>query len=325
MLDVLILIVGIAALLGGANWLVTGAASLARRLGVSTLVIGFTVVAFGTSAPELAFNVIAAIDDRTALSFGNVIGSNIANIGLILGVTAVTAPLVVHSRVIKRELPWLIVASVACCVLALTAWPGDSKGLGRIEGTVALLAFAVFLGGWWRLSQQEKNDRLVTELFDAGSQGESKKPLPIAVAATVGGLAALLAGGKLTEMGAVNIAQALGFSDALIGLTIVAVATSLPELVTCVIAARRGHPDLAIGNIVGSNMFNLLLVLGTTAVIRPVLLPTNGWQDLAAMLVLTLILLPMARTKRSISRTEGIALLIAFLAYMSWSVIRELT
>lgn len=320
----LILIGGIAALLGGGHWLVTGAAALARRLGVSTLVIGFTVVAFGTSAPELAFNVIAAIDDRTELSFGNVVGSNIANVGLILGFTAIIAPLVVHSRVIKRELPWLIVATIACFVFALEPWLADSRGLGRIEGTVALVAFGVFLLGFWRLGRQADADPLVEDFGDAGSQGESETSLLLASAATVLGLAALLAGGKLTEVGAVNIAKAVGLSDALIGLTVVAVATSLPEGVTCVIAARRGHSDLAIGNIIGSNIFNLLLVLATTAVIRPVLLPASGWQDLAAMLALTLVLIPMARSKRSISRTEGILLLAAYLAYMSWSVMREL-
>lgn len=317
--------VGIVVLLLGGHWLVNGAAAIARRLGWSTLVIGLTIVAFGTSAPELFFNVIAALNDHSEMSFGNIVGSNIANIGLILGVTALFAPLVVHGRIVTKELPWLIVISFVSFALAWFTLSGEGRSFDRYEGVAMLGAFTVFMVAWYRMGKREASDPLVKEL-GASAEDESHASLRVAWVLFFVGLVLLLLGGKMTEVGAVKVAERLGLSDALIGLTIVAVATSLPELTTCVIAVRKGHDDLAVGNIVGSNVFNLLLVLGLTATITPVTVPERWWWcDLLAMNVFTVLLFFMARNhRRKLVRLEGGALLLLYVVYMTFSVLREL-
>ncbi len=317
--------VGVVVLLLGGHWLVNGAAAIARRLGWSTLVIGLTIVAFGTSAPELFFNVIAALNDHSELSFGNIVGSNIANIGLILCLTALFAPLVVHGRIVSKELPWLIVISFVCFALAWITLSGEGRSFARYEGVAMLGAFTFFMVAWYRMGKREASDPLVKEL-GASAEDESHASLGVAWVLFFVGLVLLLLGGKMTEIGAVSVAERLGLSDALIGLTIVAVATSLPELTTCVIAVRKGHDDLAVGNIVGSNVFNLLLVLGLTSTITPVTVPEpRGLWDLLAMNVLTVLLFFMARThRRKLVRLEGGSLLLLYAVYMTFSVLREI-
>ena len=319
------LVAGIVVLLLGGHWLVNGAAAIARRLGWSTLVIGLTIVAFGTSAPELFFNVIAALNDHSELSFGNIVGSNIANIGLILGLTALFAPLVVHGRIVSKELPWLIVISLVCFALAWFTLSGEGRSFDRYEGVAMLGAFTFFMVAWYRMGKREASDPLVKEL-GASAEDESHASMRVAWVLFFVGLVLLLLGGKMTEIGAVNVADWFGLSDALIGLTIVAVATSLPELTTCVIAVCKGHDDLAVGNIVGSNVFNLLLVLGLTATITPVTVPGPWWWcDLLAMNVFTVLLFFMARShRRKLVRLEGGALLLLYVVYMTFSVLREL-
>ena len=309
---------GIALLLLGGHGLVSGSITIARRLGLSTLFIGITVVAFGTSSPELFFNVIAALGGHGDLSFGNIVGSNIANIGLILGLTALATPLVVHGRVVSKELPWLIGVSFGMIVLAFFPAPG----FDRLDGLLLLGSFAGFMYSWARMGRRDQADPLLREL---GREAEAEsRSMAVAWILFMLGLAGLVTGGKLTEIGAVNIAQWLGLSESLIGLTIVAVATSLPELATSYVACRRGHHDLAVGNIVGANVFNLLLVLAVTILITPVPVPARGMYDLIAMGALTLILLPIASTNRNkITRREGAALLILYVGYMTWSVLRE--
>ncbi len=320
----LFLAAGIALLLAGGHGLVNGSVAIARRLGVSTLWIGLTLVAFGTSSPELAFNIIAAVNDHPELSFGNVVGSNIANFGLVLGIAALLKPLAVHGRVVRRELPWLIVVSFAVMTLALAPPGPGGKGFGRLDGALLLAGFAWFMLGWSRLGRREAADPLIRELGEeaATEKGPSTR---LAWLFVVGGLVGLVLGGKLSETGAVGIARWAGLSEALIGLTIVAVATSLPELTASVIACRKGHDDLAIGNLVGSNFFNLLLVLGATALVAPVSLPAGtGLADLIAMNVITLLLLPVAMSNRfTVTRPEGGLLLGLYLVYMAWRVVRE--
>ncbi len=322
---VVILVIGVTVLLLGGNWLVQGSVTIARRLGMSSLVVGLTIVAAGTSAPELAFNVIAAAGGHSDLSFGNIVGSNIANIGLILGLTALFRPLVVHGRVVSNELPWLIVVSVVMAGLAFP-WPWNRQAgfaFDRWDGVVLLSWFVIFMVGWYRLGHREAADPLVIELGQE-AQAETVGSLTVAVALFVMGLGCLTAGGKLSEIGAVHIARLIGLSEALIGLTIVAFATSLPELATAIIASMKGHDDLAVGNIVGSNVFNLLLVMGATASITPVALPALwGWWDLISMITITLLLMAMALTHRKITRWEGAILLALYLAYMTFSITRE--
>jgi cation:H+ antiporter len=331
------LLLGLVLLVGGGTWLVSGAVRIARRFGVSTLLIGLTIVAFGTSSPELAFNLIAARGGHGDLSFGNVVGSNIANIALVLGLASLATPLVVSSRVIRKELPLLVGASLLMVVLAwlppsrIEHDGGQRFGYTRLDGLVLLGCFAFVLIAWYRLAKRDRADPLALEA-EAGAVEVRPGTLPLGILLTAVGLISVITGGKLTEIGAVTIAEAAGLSHGLIGLTIVAVATSLPEVVTSIIAARRGHADLAVGNVVGSNLFNILLVLGVTAVFAPVSVPagdsvlglTGGWWDLLVMVALTLMLIPIVLTnQRRILKGEGLLLLACYAAYMVFRVVRE--
>lgn len=317
-------LVGVGLLLGCGHWLVEGAVSIARRLGMSTLLIGLTIVACGTSAPELFFNVAAALSGSGDLSFGNVVGSNIANLGLVLGVAAFVAPLAVHRSVLRRDLPMLIVASVMLCGLAwLPASRPESAahGFSRLDGVVFLVGFVLVLGTW-AASAMRPGAEVPVDLEEVESTSE--RSLVAASALFVAGLAGLVAGGKAAEIGAVGIAEWAGLSPALIGLTIVAVATSLPEVATLVIAVRKGHTDLAVGNVVGSNLFNILFVLGATSLAGDVVLPRHGAWDLAVMMALTIGLWPLAASNgRQVMRWQCGLLLVAWVMTMTASVLRE--
>ncbi len=318
---------GVVMLLLGGQVLVDGSISLARAAGVPTLLIGLTIVAIGTSAPELAFNVIAAFDKQTDLSLGNVVGSNIANIGLVLGLGALVRPLVVHSRIIAIELPILIIVTGATIALAfrgVVPWDGeDVLGYTWVDGAGMCVAFVLLLTFWFHLGKRDSRDPLSQELAEA-MEDDPLRPL-VAVLYVVGGFAFLGGGGHFAKTAAIDIATSAGLSPTMIGLTIVALATSLPEVVTSVIACKRGHTDLAVGNIIGSNLFNILLVLGVTSIITPVPIVDNKniW-DLGIMGAITLALLPLAIThQRKITRSEGVFLLLWWVAYIIFTVLRE--
>jgi cation:H+ antiporter len=304
------LVVGVVLLVAGGDKLVDGSVTIARRLGVSTLVIGLTLVAFGTSAPELAFNVIAAMNGKTDLSFGNVVGSNIANIGLVLGLCAVVfSPLIVHGQVVKRELPFLVLVSAG--MIGLAVW---QAGFNRIDGIILLSAFALFSYLWYRIGRRDPGDLMVVGMETEAANG---LPIPIAGLFCALGIVALAGGGHLAEGGAVAIADWLDLSERYVGLTVVAVATSLPEVFASLSACRKGHNDLAVGNVVGSNMFNILLVLGTTATVHDVPLPAGGAMDLSVMMGFTLVLLAFTLIRsKTMSRAKGFVLLVAWLAYV---------
>jgi cation:H+ antiporter len=322
-LTLLLMLIGLALLVGGAEALVRGASALARRLGVSPIVIGLTVVAFGTSTPELAVNVQAALAGSTGVSFGNVVGSNIANIGLILAVAALVRPLDVHASVVNREIPMLLLGTAVAIAMAYDRRLGGGgiDAFVRGDGIVLMLLFGVFLyytllGA---LRQRSPGDAYVAELQeDVATQPPQR--LWVSLLLTALGLIGVIVGGKWTVDNAVVLARQAGVSDAVIGLTFVAIGTGLPELVTSVIAARRGHSDLAVGNVVGSNIYNLLFVLGVTAVIRPVDVPAaGGHADLLVMAAMTAALLPLSTYRqRRIGRLGGIMLLMAYVAYVIW-------
>lgn len=329
-LSFLFMVVGLALLVGGAEALVRGASGLARRLGVSAIVIGLTVVAFGTSTPELAVNVSGALSGNTGVAFGNVVGSNIANIGLILAIAALVRPLDVHASVVSREIPMLLLGTAAVIVMALDRWlDGAATGaaadvFGRGDGLVLLLLFGVFLYYTLLGALRQRGtggDAYVDEL-QSDLAAHPIERLWVSLLLTGIGLLGVVLGGKWTVDNAVLLARQAGVSDAIIGLTLVAVGTSLPELVTSVIAARRGHSDLAIGNVVGSNIYNLLFVLGATAVIRPVAVPAEGGHgDLIVMAALTAALLPLSMYRQQrIGRLGGGMLLVAYVLYVMWRV-----
>ncbi|MCK4871926.1 MAG: calcium/sodium antiporter [Phycisphaerales bacterium] len=337
-LSLLVLMGGIVLLLTGGELLVRGAVTFADRFGVSPLLIGLTVVAFGTSAPELALNTIAAARDQTDLCFGNIVGSNIANIGLILGLTALIRPLTVHSQLIRRELPMMIGASVLLCIFAV-AWlrlvsPSDDGpsalfgSFDHAEGMALLLLFVMFFAYQLRVglrgSRFDQRTSEVTAQDEMREAGERDRVGSLALAGVffIVGLGLLLLGGDLAGRGAADLAAALGMGQDLIGLTVVALATSLPELATSLAAIRRRQTDIAVGNIIGSNLFNILMVMGVTTTIRPVALPDRGGITLAVMLLLSVLIWPMSRTKsQNISRLEGSVLLAIYAGYMAWSVL----
>ena len=323
--DLVWLVVGILLLTTGGETVVRGATALARRLGVSTLVIGLTVVAFGTSAPELAVNVIAAIQDQGAISFGNIFGSNMANIGLIVGLTAILRPIVIKDVVIRRELPMMLLATAGALAMGFDAALSAGGALPpfpdfytRSDGILLLMFFLVFLyytvGDFVRQRSNGTSDPQDNEEAEK-TDGSLWRGLGL----TALGLALLVGGAEITVDAAVNLARALGVSEELIGLTLIAVGTSLPELVASVAATVRGHAELAIGNVVGSNVFNLLLVLGVTSIVRPVPVPPGGHTDLLVVAGLSLVLFAVSVSyRREIVRTEACLLLAVYLGYLSW-------
>jgi cation:H+ antiporter len=322
--DSLMLGVGLVALVCGGSWLVRGASVLAAWLGVAPVLIGLTVVAFGTSTPELVVNVSAALRGNTEVGFGNVVGSNIANIGLLLALTALVAPLSVHRTLVIREIPMMLLACAAALVLAGGAFLGEEpSGYGRADGLMLLLLFAVFLyytiGDALTQRGEANGPASGRDLSTGGTTRGTRPPFLVAI---VGGLVALIAGGELTVRGAVGVAGAVGISEAVIGLTVVAVGTSLPELAATFAAARKGQGDLAIGNVVGSNIYNLLLIWGLSVTIEPSALPAGGSADLLVMTAFSLLLLSFVITRNRLGRGEGGVMLAGYLAYVGWLVVR---
>lgn len=320
--DAVLLMVGIALLVIGGSALVSGASQLAATLGVSELTVGLTVVAFGTSAPELAVNTLAAVQGSSSIAFGNVVGSNIANVALVIGLCALLRPLRIESGIVSREIPMMLLATVAALILGLDRIRGASEAYDRSDGLVLLLLFSVFL--YYTISEVVVKRRRDPLAKDAAENVPSSAFWTAGRTALLaaGGLGILVAGAEVTVSNAVSLAAALDVPDAIIGLTIVALGTSLPELATSVVATWKGQTNLAVGNVVGSNIFNLLFILGATSVIRPVEVPAvRGGADLAALAVFSAVLLPLARSQGShIVRFEGAALVAAYLGYMVWRI-----
>lgn len=316
LLAILLVILGGGALVLGAHWLVSGASKLAVGVGISPLVIGLTVVAFGTSAPELAVSVASAATDAPEIAIGNVVGSNIFNILLILGCSAVITPLIIASRLVRLDIPLMVLASL------VTWWFCADGTISRGEGAglfVALIIYTV-----WLIRSGDTADEEVA-LSDDGDQTAPpwKQSKAFQVGLIVVGLASLVAGSQMMVSGAVSIAEYLGISAAVIGLTIVAGGTSLPELATSVMAARAGQRDIAVGNVIGSNLFNLLGVLGLSAVVSQGGLPVAATFlrfDLPVMVLVAIILMPMAIRGRRIGRTAGAFLLVGYVVYVIWMV-----
>jgi len=322
--DILILTSGLVLLLLGGYVLVRGASGLASSFGVSPIVIGLTVVAFGTSAPELAVNVTAAATGSGGLAFGNVVGSNLANLGLILGVSALLRPLAIEGRIVVREIPLMLLATAAVAVLGVDSQlrlrPGTFE---RADGVMLLLVFCVFLyTAVGDVVRQRMTDPVVEQAQEAADTPEPKRRRALNTLLVLLGLAGLFLGGELTVSGASSLARAAGLSETVVGLTVVAVGTSLPELATSIIAGRRGQVDIAVGNVVGSNIFNLLFVLGVSSTLAPVQVPESGLLDLGLLLALSALLLPFALThQKRLVRWEGAVFVGAWGAYCVFRVL----
>lgn len=309
--NILIIIAGFVILLWGADRFVMGASALASNLGVSPLIIGLTIVGFGTSAPEILISVVASYQGNPGLAIGNAIGSNIANIALVLGFTALIIPLTVKSETLKREYPILMAVTLGSLVLFMDG------NFSRVDGVIMVFAMIFIIYTITMLGiRSRKTDPIAMEYAEEIPKGMSTKAASLWFSV---GLLTLLLGSKLLVTGAVNIATALGVSDVVIGLTIVAIGTSLPELAASVMSAYKKEHDIAIGNIVGSNMFNLLAVLGIPGIVRPGLVPEGILErDFPLMIVLTVLLFIMSygfKRPGRINRYEGGILLLIFIAY----------
>lgn len=303
LLDIFLIIIGITLVLVGADRLTEGASALARRFGVPEIVIGLTIVACGTSAPELFVSLMSALNGTPDMAVGNVVGSNIMNAMLIVGCAAMVAPMTISRSTVKKDIPFSVAASLLLILLTI------DSALGRIDGTVLIVGFAAFMA--YTLWQAKGNK--------AEQPVESKPQNPwLSILYIVLGLAGLVFGSDFFVDSASNVAAQLGVSESVIGLTIVAGGTSLPELATSVVAARKGQSAIAIGNVIGSNVFNILLILGVTSVISPLQLEGITMLDMGVMMGSIAMVWLFSFTRYSVERWEGGLLVVGYLAYLGW-------
>ena len=313
MIDVILLILGLALILIGANALTDGASAVAKRFGISDLVIGLTVVAFGTSAPELVVSAMAAIKGSPELALGNVIGSNIFNIFAIVGCTALVMPITVGKGTMSKEIPLVILSALVIWLMSSDCLfdGADANVVSRIDGLVLLGFFAIFMRYTFSIAKDAP----------AEEQQEGKsRPLLKAILWIVGGLLGLIFGGQMFVNGASGIARSLGVSESVIGLTLVAAGTSLPELATSVVAALKKNPGIAIGNVIGSCLFNVFMIVGTAATIAPLPLSGISQVDLLTYVGAALLLwiCGLVIGNRKITRAEGALMVLCYVAYTAW-------
>lgn len=309
-----LLLLGFFLLIKGADFLVDGCVSVAKMLRVPSLIIGLTIVAFGTSCPELSVSVTASMSNQNAMAYANVVGSNIFNLLVVVGVSAIVAPFAVKPSMVKIEMPISLALAVLLVLFTAGVFRGASAAVGQAEGVILIILFIIFV--IYMVISALRNRT------EAEEEEAKKRPWWMALAFIAGGLAAIVWGGNLVVKSASTIAAAFGMSENLIGLTIVALGTSLPELVTSVVAAKKGESDLALGNAVGSNIFNILMVLGVAAAISPVAVELEAVIDTIFLIAATAAVLVMACQKKHISRTEGLVMVLMYAAYMIYACVR---
>lgn len=317
-MDYILILVGFILLIKGADYFVDGASSIAKRFGIPTLIIGLTIVAFGTSAPEAAVSVTSAIQGQNEIVIGNVVGSNVFNLLLVVGIAAFICPLNVKKSIIAKEFPFVLLSSF---VLLILAYDVKFQGAGanvltRADGIMLLVLFGIFM---YYLVELALTSRSTV------SEDEDIKPMPLgkSILISVGGVIGIVIGGKLVVDAATNIALAWGMSQSLVGLTIVAVGTSLPELVTSIVASKKGESDIALGNVIGSNLFNIFFILGLSAFIHPITVNPEVFVDMTFMLIVSILAYIFAITKKKINKVEGSILAITYVAYMFLIIMRN--
>lgn len=309
-----LLIIGFVLLIKGADFFVEGSASVAKRLQVPSLIIGMTIVAMGTSLPECSVSVTASLTGQNSLAISNAVGSNIFNLMVVCGFCALFTPLAVNKDTLKRDLPFSVI-----CALLLLGVGYLGKEIGRVDGVVLLIIFAVFLVVMIKAALKARAAGMQVEV-----EGEDAKIIPIwkSLIFIIGGAAAIAFGGDMVVDSASTIARTFGMSETLVGLTICAIGTSLPELVTSAVAARKNQVDMAVGNVVGSNIFNILFVLGIGSAISPIAFITENMIDIILLVVMSLVVWAFTWTKRRISRIEGILMLIVYVGFSIYICIR---
>ncbi|MSS64632.1 calcium/sodium antiporter [Velocimicrobium porci] len=303
------LIVGFILLIKGADYFVDGSSGIAKILKVPSVIIGLTIVAMGTSAPECAVSIAAAVKGDNAIAISNVVGSNIFNLVVVCGLCAMIAPMKIDISILKKEFPMSILAGILLWFLCL-----DGK-LGRLDGFLFLIIFVVFLISMVVSAMKVRNG-------EEENLEQKKIPVPLCLIYISGGLLAIIWGGDLVVDSASEIAKRFGLSQTLIGLTIVAIGTSLPELVTSIVAARKGETGMALGNVVGSNLFNILLVLGLSVFISPIGVGTETLYDLVLLAGMSLVAFAFTWTQKKLSRVEGLVMVSMYVAYMYYICVR---
>lgn len=306
LLQFLLLVLGFVMLVKGADWFVDGAAGIAGKFGIPQLVIGLTIVAMGTSAPEAAVSITAALKKNADITIGNVVGSNILNILVILGVTSVIVAIAVADSTVKYEIPYMLFISVLLLVFGYTG-----NEISFVEGVLLWVAFIVYLVYLFVMAKNNKEET---------PEDEKKKPVWLLIILVIIGVVLIVKGSDVAVAAATKIAKAAHLSERFIGLTIVALGTSLPELVTSVTAARKGKADIAIGNIVGSNLFNILFVVGTTALITPVPFATGFVVDMLISIAAGFLLWICVFKKHKLDRTGGVLMLLGYVGYFAYLV-----
>ena len=328
----LLLVVGFILLVKGADFFVEGAASLAKKLRVPALIIGMTVVAMGTSLPELAVSVTASFNNSNSLAISNVVGSNIFNLMVVLGASALFTPILVAKDTLKRDFPFSIICALLLLVLGLFGWNFANGALywelDRVDGIILLALFTLFLVLMVRSALKARRKPEKTQEEKETEEKEENdikiRPIWLCLIFVAGGIVAIKFGGDWVVEGAVRIARMAGLSETLIGLTIVAFGTSLPELVTSIVAARKNELDMAVGNVVGSNIFNILLILGAAAVISPIGFIMENIIDIVVLVLFSLLVYLFCGKDKKLSRKEGIMMLICYGAYTAYIIVRDL-
>ena len=313
---IILLVVGFVCLIKGADFFVDGASNVAKRFHVPTLIIGLTIVAMGTSLPETAVSISASIAGSNSLAISNVSGSNLFNLLVVVGLCAIMQKVDVDKDTIRRDIPYSLLAAVVLIVLGMVG-TGSGMVLGRLDGAILLALFAFFLFLMIRSALKSAADSKEMD------EEEVKQSVIVSLISIVGGAAAIALGGDWAVDAASTIALKLGMTETMIGLTIVAVGTSLPELVTSFVAARKGEVDMALGNAIGSNVFNILLVLGVASVISPIGFLMSNAVDILAVIVATIVCWAVAAKNKALGRVMGIIMVVAYFAYMVYVVMRE--
>ena len=317
------LIIGFVLLIKGADFFVEGSSSVAKRLHVPSIIIGLTIVAMGTSLPETAVSVSASLTGNNELAVSNVVGSNIFNLMVVIGVCAMIATVNVAKETIKRDIPFSLICAGLLLLLGIAGF-GEKAGmtLGHFDGVIFIGAFAGYIFYMIKIALKASKEGKKVEIEGGSDEDIKLISVPLSILFIIGGAAAIAVGGDITVDAASRIASDLGMSQTLVGLTIVSIGTSLPELVTSVVAARKNEVDMAVGNAVGSNIFNILMVLGVASAINPVALIRENIIDIVILIVFSLIVWIYAATKQRISRKEGISMVCMYLIYAGYIIWR---
>lgn len=316
LLDIILLVVGLTLILVGANYMTDGAVAIAKRFGMSDFMVGLTIVAMMTSAPELVVSLTSAVNASPSMAIGNLVGSNIFNVLVIIGVVAIVSPIQVTRSVMVNEIPLMVLSSVALLVMGLSPYlDGGPMVVSRVDGLLLLLFFIVFMRYTFSAAK-----RMAPVESDADTSPHPLMPLWRALLLTCGGLAALILGGNWFVDGASGVAASLGWSQALIGLTILAAGTSLPELAASIAAAMKGFPGMCVGNVIGSNIFNIFMVMGVTSTVMPLPFGDITLVDLLVLNASALLfwLFGWAYKHRTITRIEGVVMVLCYIAYMTY-------